>query len=234
MMIIVGCCGYPRARQEYYQHFGAVEIQQTFYRLPQISTAMRWAQEAPPGFIFTMKAWQVITHEATSPTYRRSGLTITDSSRYGSFRPTPDVRAAWEQTCAVADALHARAILLQCPASFTPTEEHLRDLRSFLRVMPRGSWALAWEPRGDWPDEVIRVICHEFAVIHATDPFVRRPLAGRPAYLRLHGRGSYRYRYTDDDLAQLATLCRDLGEVYVFFNNISMWDDAKRFQGLVG
>jgi hypothetical protein len=44
----------------------AVEVQHTFYQSPQISTLKKWPKEAPPDFEFTLKAWQLITHTATS------------------------------------------------------------------------------------------------------------------------------------------------------------------------
>jgi uncharacterized protein YecE (DUF72 family) len=57
-------------------------------------------------------------------------------------------------------------------------------------------------------------------------------------YCRLHGLGkrevNYAYRYTDDDLQQLArklSALEKIGceEAYILFNNVSMFEDAKRF-----
>ncbi|HIC91498.1 MAG TPA: DUF72 domain-containing protein, partial [Syntrophaceae bacterium] len=70
-MIKVGCCGFPKAKGIYYQQFKVVEIQQTFYQIPRVSTVQKWREEAPPDFEFTLKAWQLITHPSQSPTYRR-------------------------------------------------------------------------------------------------------------------------------------------------------------------
>jgi uncharacterized protein YecE (DUF72 family) len=64
------------------------------------------------------------------------------------------------------------------------------------------------------------------------DPFQRISVHGSPAYFRLHGRGRYRYRYTDDDLRQLKAWCAQHPEVYCLFNNLWMWDDALRFKGM--
>ncbi|MDI3299633.1 MAG: DUF72 domain-containing protein, partial [Bacillota bacterium] len=66
MRVQVGCCGFPEARELYYREFPLVEVQQTFYQLPRPATAERWRQEAPPGFLFAMKAWQLITHDPSS------------------------------------------------------------------------------------------------------------------------------------------------------------------------
>ena len=70
--IRVGCCGFPRARSEYYKAFQLVEVQQTFYHPPALKTVEKWRSDAPGDFEFTLKAWQLITHEFKSPNYRRS------------------------------------------------------------------------------------------------------------------------------------------------------------------
>ena len=70
-MVKVGCCGFGMARARYAALFPVVEVQQTFYQPPRVATAARWRAAAPPPFVFSVKAWQLITHEPASPTYRR-------------------------------------------------------------------------------------------------------------------------------------------------------------------
>lgn len=231
-MIRVGCCGFQKARAAYYQRLSLVEVQQTFYRPPRVETARRWRQEAPACFVFTVKAWQLITHPSTSPTYRRTGLNIPSDQRerYGGFRPSQEVAQAWERTREVALALRAPVVVFQCPAQFTPVPENVANLRRFLGSTERSGLAFAWEPRGEWPDEAVAALCHEMDLIHCVDPFMRRPVTVGVAYFRLHGVGGYRYRYTDADLEQLLDWCRGFETAYVLFNNASMWEDALRFQ----
>ncbi|MDR7414623.1 MAG: DUF72 domain-containing protein, partial [Armatimonadota bacterium] len=83
--IWVGCCGFARKLEEYARHLPVVEVQQTFYRLPQMRTAQGWRRRVPEGFVFTLKAWQLITHPPTSPTYRRLGRPVpaSQADRYG-------------------------------------------------------------------------------------------------------------------------------------------------------
>jgi len=100
-VIKVGCCGFSKARAEYFQHFSLVEVQRTFYKLPRLETCQRWRAEAPPAFEFTLKAWQLITHRPTSPTYRKAKLKVDRPDRYGSFRPSDEVLGAWEDTLEV-------------------------------------------------------------------------------------------------------------------------------------
>ena len=47
----------------YASRFNGVEINNTFYRMPEAKTLDRWRQETPPGFVFVLKAPQRITHQ---------------------------------------------------------------------------------------------------------------------------------------------------------------------------
>lgn len=229
----VGCCGFARRLEEYARELVAVEVQQTFYRPPQVKTVEGWRRRVPEEFVFTVKAWQLITHPATSPTYRRLGRPIPASraDRYGFFAPTEEVVEAWQRTLEVAQALRAPVVVFQCPASFTPTQAHVDNLRRFFRTVPRAGLRFAWEPRGSWPEDLVRRLCQELDLVHCTDPFVSDSLHGAIRYYRLHGRGGYRYRYTDADLQDLRERCRE--PAYVMFNNVSMWEDALRFRDLL-
>ncbi|HSK70858.1 MAG TPA: DUF72 domain-containing protein, partial [Pyrinomonadaceae bacterium] len=133
MNINIGTCGFRINKTEYAKLFSTVEIQQTFYQPPQISTLERWRREMPEEFEFTLKAWQLITHESKSPTFRRlkRQLSETEKEEAGYFKPTAIVREAWETTLACAKALKAKTILFQCPASFKPYQENIENLEKF-------------------------------------------------------------------------------------------------------
>ncbi len=233
---IIGCCGWTEAQARYVSHFETIELQTTFYQPPADGVAQRWKALAPPGFRFCMKAWQLITHTPTSPTYRRlkSGVSEGERDLYGNFRPTEQVWLAWERTRQIAAIVDAQVIVFQCPKSFLPTRENLRNLRTFFQEIDRGGRTLAWEPRGDdWPTELVRDLCADNNLIHCVDPFKANPTHGDSLYWRLHGRGGYHYRYTDDDLAELrdrlAVYRHAAAPDYLLFNNIYSKEDALRF-----
>ena len=50
---------------------------------------------------------------------------------------------------------------------------------------------------------LVAEICAEHGLIHCVDPFETLPVYGDAIYWRLHGRGGYRYKYTDEDLQEL-------------------------------
>jgi len=231
----VGCCGFPMARQRYFERFPLVEVQQTFYRPPRPQTLERWRREAPAGFQFTLKAWQLITHPPSSPTYRRLGRDIPPEARdrYGFFRPSDEVHQALETTLECARRLRARVIVFQCPASFTPTATHIDHLRCFFRRarLREQGFQGAWEPRGTWPRPMVEALCRTLDLWPVVDPFAQPPYPDFPRYFRLHGRGGYRYRYTDEDLQRLRAWCTE--GTYCLFNNMTMAEDAQRLMALI-
>jgi len=77
----------------------------------------------------------------------------------------------------------------------------------------------------------VRAICERLDLIHGVDPLERAPLHGRVKYFRLHGGPGYGHVYGDEELEELRGM--EEGEVYVLFNNLSMYDDALRFIKLV-
>lgn len=235
----VGCCGFGGRQASYYERFQVVEIQKTFYQPPLIKTALRWRREAPAGFCFTLKAWQLITHSPSSPTYRRLSRPVSPerAKRLGGFRPTQEVQDAWRVTREIAEALEACVVVFQCPASFTHTRENVRNLTGFFSKLPRGDLCIAWEPRGPWPPDLVRELCAGLDLIHCVDPFKDQCITEGPIYYRLHGVGGYHYSYSDGDLQKLQLLCKGR-EGYVMFNNTTMNVDALRFiaslQGVKG
>jgi uncharacterized protein YecE (DUF72 family) len=232
--IKVGCCGFPGAQKKYYELFKVIEIQQTFYQLPEIKTAEKWRTAAPPGFEFTMKAWQLITHLPSSPTYRRLRDRVDPgkAERYGGFRATAEVLDAWKRTAAFARTLGASIIVFQCPASFRPLEHNVNNMEAFFKAIDRAGFIFAWEPRGAWPDDLVVSLCEELGLIHCVDPFKNEALLGDMDYFRLHGVGGYQYTYRDDELKELKK--KTGGKpAYVMFNNSTMKEDALRFINLL-
>ena len=230
--IKIGTCGFRTNKVEYSQILSCVEIQQTFYQPPQIKTLERWRSEMPEEFEFTLKAWQLITHEAKSPTYNRlkKKLTETEREEAGYFKLTAIVKEAWETTLACAEALKAKTILFQCPASFKPYEENIANLENFFSGIRRDKMNFCWEPRGNWDDKLVKDICKRHNLWHVVDPLVKRTVTPEKCYYRLHGMTGWRYKYEEGELEELVSLLPKNKLSYIFFNNIYMTEDALKFQ----
>jgi uncharacterized protein YecE (DUF72 family) len=232
----IGTCGYGRAKKpDYASQLDCVEIQHTFYKPPQVKTLEGWRSEMPEGFEFTLKAWQFITHEGSSPTYKRlkRELTEKEAKEVGAFKPTDSVEYGWQVTLESAMALGARTILFQCPAKFIQSPTNIKNIRKFFSKIERGDMNFAWEPRGKtWDTKTIEKICRDLDLWHCVDPFFHRTVTPEKCYYRLHGIKRWRYKYEQGELEELVSLLPD-GLSYVFFNNNEMFDDAMRFKQIV-
>ncbi|MBS7640072.1 MAG: DUF72 domain-containing protein [Candidatus Bathyarchaeia archaeon] len=219
-MIKVGCCGFPVSQSKYYETFILVELNTTFYRYPSLKTVEGWRKKAPENFEFTVKAHQDISHK-----YK---LNIEWA------------RESFEKVKQICRILRARIILIQTPASFTV--KSINDAEDFFKRVEREDLVLVWETRGPtWESEeglkILRDSLSKVNVTHVTDPLRLMPAyVADVAYFRLHGLGErlYYYQYTNDELRKLHETVKkyeglEMG-VYVLFNNLAMFDDAKRFK----
>ncbi|MBE8540350.1 DUF72 domain-containing protein [Geoglobus acetivorans] len=223
-MIKVGCCGLPVSMADYFRMFDVVEVQKTFYKPPMPETAERWRELAGEGFEFTVKAFQVITHPPSSPTYRKAKLKVDDG---GFFKPVKAVFDAWERTREVAKILNSSVIVFQTPRSFRECEENVRNMKEFFNSIER-EFVFCWEPRG-WGSDVVKDVCQKLDLVHVVDPFVSRSMHGEIRYYRLHG-FNYRHKYSDDELKWLLERVSGERTCYVMFNNMHMLEDAIRFR----
>ncbi len=245
-MVYVGCCGYCVSRSKYYTTFRTVELQETFYELVPEDRLRKLRGESPEGFVFNMKAYQGITHDLDSPTWRRSRSRPDESlrGRIGHLRPTGENLELWEEVVRRARILGARVVVVQTPPSFGFSEENFRNAMEFFSATVESGFVVGWEPRGTWaenPHKVGEIVGSCRNLVHVVDPFRSRPaLVKEVSYFRLHGIGgrevNYGYRYTDEDLLTLCGVVRDAvresREVYVLFNNVSMAWDSQRFSSL--
>jgi Uncharacterized conserved protein len=241
VIIKIGCCGFQKKREIYYENFKLVELQETFYKIPSIDRMMQLRKEAPKDFEFTFKCFQGITHEVSSPTWKRSGIKNLEElkNKVGSLRLTKEVMEYWKEQIKISKALNSKICLIQLPSSFKDNEEGIKNAENFFYGIERNKLEIAIELRG-WNRENILKLCKKFNLIHCVDPLKEEATyfgINKIAYFRLHGLGKtmYKYKYTDNDLKNLLNIIKklELNEVYILFNNIYMYEDALRFQRIV-
>ena len=239
MNVRVGLCGFTMSMKTYALHFPVVEVQSTFYDPPPDARLKKWRSVTPVSLEYTIKAWQLVTHAANSPTYRRMKHPLDAKQEPGFFRNSPAVEEGWQRSLHCASVLSASAMLFQCPASFTPEADNVGRMRSFFERIERPQLRLLWEPRGPkWVAErdLALSLCDDLGLVLVVDPFVARPEPGRAVYWRLHGIGGARHSYTDEQLRALRRMLIEAAPTepaYVMFNNLPRVADAKRFKLLV-
>ncbi|GIU96918.1 MAG: histidine kinase [Actinomycetota bacterium] len=184
------------------RRFPTVEINASFYRLPERSTFERWASEVPPGFRFAVKMSRFVTH------VRRLR------------EPAEPLARFWERAAGLGDALGP--VLFQLPPRF---RVDLGLLRELLAVLPRPMQA-AFEFRDpSWAtDPVLEALDRAGAAWvladHAGAP-VTAHVTGGWSYLRFHRGRPDRFDYAPAVLRRWAGTIVDLPvrEVYAYFNN---------------
>ena len=85
----------PRGRLAYYAtHYSTVEVDSTFYRVPDLKTVQGWAERSPDGFVVHIKAFGLMTRHPVRleqvPPDLREGLPVDDRGRVD--RPPRELR----------------------------------------------------------------------------------------------------------------------------------------------
>ena len=181
----------------YAEHFRAVEINSTFYRMPTSSTLEKWLGEVPVHFKFVLKAPQRITHIhrlndiAVPVSYLLDNASVLKSS-LGPF-------------------------LFQLPPNLKKDAERLRDL---LDLLPPRSAAVEFR-HGSWfDDEIFSLLSEHGAALCIADDetALEVPLVATTdwGYLRLR-----RTDYDDDQLNDWTKRVRQQNwkELFCFFKH---------------
>jgi len=177
----------------------AVEINNTFYRMPKESVVLAWADQAPASFRFVLKASRRITH----------------------LKRLNGVESELEYFLQVSQALGAKRgpSLFQLPPNM---KKDLARLTAFLALLPR-NWAAAFEFRHpSWfADDVYAALQSRNAALCIADPGDDEdatPFVGTAdwGYLRLRGEA-----YDEASLEQWAARIRqsEWTDSYVFFKH---------------
>ena len=202
-----------KSRLVYYSSlFNSIEVNSSFYKLPQSSTIKKWAESVPENFRFTFKLWREITHNKAL-----------------DFRPE-DVQLFMER---IAPASNRKGCLLgQFPPSLSVESAHrLEYLLSVINeVNAEYHWnvALEFRNRSWYTQDIYDLVQESGATIVLQDlPASATPMPekiSRFIYLRFHGpSGGYRGSYADDYLYEYAQYvsewAAESAEVFVYFNN---------------
>ncbi len=183
--------------------FGTVELNAPFYRWPKPTTVRRWKRDAPPGFIYTVKVNQLITHE------RRM------------VRTKNLVESFYEIAPVLAEKMGC--FLFQFPPSYRYTAARLKSIVTQLDSAQRN--AVEFRHRSWWRAAVYRAFARRgiaFCAVSAPRLPDTIPPNQRRLYVRFSGRIHwYRHDYSREELAAWAERIRHSGaeEAWIYFNN---------------
>lgn len=229
---------------EYYaEHFDTVEVNSSFYKLPDPATARKWASQTPSRFDFCLKLFRKFTHPGmfpkgaeARPEREESAIPAVTLADADAFRQSIDP---------IASAGKLGALLVQFPPSF----RHGDDTREYLEWLLQAfsGYPVAVELRHrSWSDHQAAVLellkTFHAAWVQIDEPKFRFSIAQSHLpnlrslyYMRLHGRNAdkwwthdhpderYNYLYSPaeiegfaDTVSRVKTLVQ---RIYVFMNN---------------
>jgi uncharacterized protein YecE (DUF72 family) len=188
---------------EYYvSHFDTVEINNTFYRLPQAQTFDAWREQATQGFRYALKF-----------------------SRYGSHlkrlrEPHESIEKFLDRASRLKEFFGP--ILVQLPPNWKPDTDRLAG---FLKVAPSAyRWAIEFRDPRWLCDEVYAILRSYTAALCIHDLIADHPrqITADWVYLRFHGvnaGGSYTRQALRAQTRQIEQYL-DYGlDVFAYFNN---------------
>jgi uncharacterized protein YecE (DUF72 family) len=235
--IRVGCSGwqYKHWRGDFYpadlsqtqwldhyaRHFDTVEVNNSFYRLPEAATFASWRRRVPRGFLYAVKASRYLTHMKK----------LKD--------PEPPLDLFFSRATMLGTALGP--VLYQLPPRWPV---NLNRFEAFLKALPRRRRHAVEFREPSWYSEPVFVLLEKYRValcvhdmqgshsgMRAIGPFV---------YARFHGPQKYSGRYPDAVLETwadwLAERARTGAPVFAYFNNDSGGHaprDAVRLRALI-
>jgi uncharacterized protein YecE (DUF72 family) len=185
--------------------FDTVEINNTFYRLPETRTFKAWRRQAPDGFIYAVKASRFLTHQKKLKDARAPLKKLLDRAQY------------LEE--------HLGPILYQLPARWRLNTERLA---SFIDLLPEDLVHVFEFRNQSWMvEEVFQFLEERGVSFCAHDMFgldVPRRAVGPVTYVRLHGtRKRYQGGYREPMLRKwwnwMEKQVRSGKDLYVYFNN---------------
>jgi uncharacterized protein YecE (DUF72 family) len=202
-----------KSRLNYYASiFNSVEVNSSFYKIPQQSTCQKWALDTPANFRFTLKLNKEITHAK-------------------ELKEEPGII---EKFMKAAEGIGEKkgCLLIQFPGKITLDyfEKVERILKEVQVYDPHKEWKKAVEFRNNsWYTGETWELLDEYdaAMVLQDIPKSKiQEVRGKAdfVFLRFHGpKGDYRDSYTDkflkDKAAEIKLWLKEGKDVYAYFNN---------------
>jgi uncharacterized protein YecE (DUF72 family) len=206
----------------YAEHFNTVEINNSFYQIPDSETLIQWRETVPPGFVFSVKASRYITH----------------------MKKLKESAGAVDSFLNAMEVLDKKLgpILCQLPPNWRINPERLD---AFIETLPRG-FRYSFEFRDpSWFDSMIYKILKRhgvaFCIYDLNRQLSPKIITTDIVYIRLHGPdGPYKGQYKTEVLAgwagALTGWARQGKQIYCYFDNDEAGyapQDASRLKSMI-
>ena len=218
---------YPRARKTaedrlrfYAEQFNTVEVDATYYALVSERNAELWAERTPPGFVFNIKAFAMLTQHPVDATRLPAAVkTMLPVDQRAAARlrhpPREVLEMAFGMFWSALEPLRAAGklghLLFQFPPYFTARPSNLDYIAELKQRMPGAAIAIefrhnSWLLGAQWAETIRFLERHGLTFVSIDTPpaTVESVFAvtGSEAYVRFHGRGRENWYKRDGGAAE--------------------------------
>jgi len=202
----------------YSRLFDFVEVNSTFYQIPNLKTVESWRRQVPPNFEFSVRCNRDVTHNY-------------------QFQPSDKAYDAFEKMISICKTLRVDILHMQTPPTFKPNKDNASLIHSFMSTVDLRGVRIALEIRG-----ANRVLSPEFIkamqynnMVHCVDISRDEEPAYQSdiLYSRLFGKGWHNvYQPTDQELKTIDDRVseKQSKKTMVSFHFIRMYKDAARLK----
>lgn len=213
----------PKERLHFYaERFDTVEIDSTYYRLPSPGMSAGWAERTPPGFLFHVKAFALMTRHPTRleqlPTDLRTAAEVDEKGRV--FHPSEELRAEvfrrfLSGIAPLQDAGKLGGILFQLPPYIVCKDSAFDYLLQAKEQLGRPTLLVEFR-HASWLEQENRartlsfLECEGMALVIVDAPRIDSPtaiptvaeLTSDTAYVRFHGRNAATWQHRGGSAAE--------------------------------
>ena len=198
----------------YAERFAYVELNSSFYAIPDRTSVHRWVEQTPEDFVFDVKVHRLLSrHAAVLDSLPPDLRDQAEADQRGRVRLTPELeltvaRRLVEETAPFAEAGRLGTYLVQLTPGFSPRRHRLEELDALVEALAPHRVAIELRNRGwvreerrdatlGWfADREVAYVCVDappadnFQIMPSDLDAVTHPDL---AYLRLHGRNTDGY-----------------------------------------
>jgi uncharacterized protein YecE (DUF72 family) len=198
----------------YAQHFEMVEVNSSFYSVPDARLVERWCHNTPDGFVFDVKLHQLLSRHSTNQKLLPPSLQkVAETDAKGRVTLTPKIeRSMIAEFQRPLEILRREgklgALLLQLSPGFSPRKHSLDELEDLLGHLADYRMAIELRNRnwveGDSLEPTLDFFRKHSATLVSVDAPAEKHFTIMPpelnavtnpqlTYLRLHGRDAHAY-----------------------------------------
>jgi uncharacterized protein YecE (DUF72 family) len=207
-----------RSLEAYAHIFNFVEVNSSFYTIPERQLVRAWRKRVPSNFVFTVRCNKKVTHK-----YR--------------LEPSEESYAIFKDMSEICRLLETRFLVLQTPSTIKYTHAKIKRIRDFFESVDRTGLKIVWEIRRrsgqPVPPHLVNVM-QDYNITHCVDLSKEEPtIKSDVLYSRLFGKGYHNiYQFLDEELHKINSQIteRNPETAILSFHNVKMYKDAVRYK----